>query len=184
MIDIFIVALNERFESKSYQLYAQLEEFLLLAANENKTCAQGLHLLKEKYSDDIDVDNLVIELPLFHNMCADLHIVSFDDILDALASNNMEKLDIIPNIARIVMLIQINPATSATPERSFSLARRLKTWKRSTMLAKRFNALAILNCHKERTDNIDMTKVANEFVSLYPDRKMTFGKFVPEDFDG
>ena len=34
-----------------------------------------------------------------------------------------------------------------------------------TMTQKRFNSLAILNCHKLRTDEIDLIKIANEFVS-------------------
>ena len=42
-------------------------------------------------------------------------------------------------------MIHVNLATSAAGERSFSTARRMKTWLRSRMLQARFNHLAILN---------------------------------------
>ena len=42
-----------------------------------------------------------------------------------------------------VDLFYVNPATSATGERSFSKARRIKTWLRSKMLQVRFKHLAI-----------------------------------------
>ena len=56
----------------------------------------------------------------------------------------------------------VRAATSATPERSFSLARRLKTWLRSTMSQKRFNSLAVLLFQKEITDENFLVDVANE----------------------
>ena len=77
----------------------------------------------------------------------------------------------------------LNPATSATPERSFSLARRIKTWQRATMSQRRFNSLAILNCHKDGTDKIDLVSVGNDFVSKHNEGYRTFGKFVKDDFN-
>ena len=174
--------MKQRFESDSYKVYAQLEQFLLVAANEYKVDEEGLELLRTKYKEDVNVDSLMAEMPIFYKMCEDIHIVCFDDILEMLR-NDAEKLVLMANVVQIVLLLQINPATSATPERTFSLARSLKTWKRSTMLPKRFNSLAILCYHKQRTDKIDLVQVANEFVSLYPERKMAFGTFTPEDFE-
>ena len=78
-------------------------------------------------------------------------------------------------------LVLICAATSATPERTFSQARGLKTWLRSTMSQKRFNSLAILSFHKEITDKISSIDVANEFVELKPMRKSIFGKFGKDD---
>ena len=34
----------------------------------------------------------------------------------------------------------------------------------------RFNALGLLNIHKELTDNLDLAEVGNEFVSLIDER--------------
>ena len=90
---------------------------------------------------------------------------------------------LIPNVMIIIYILMVNPATSATPERSFSLARRIKTWQRATMSQRRFNSLAILNCHKDETDKIDLVSVGNDFVSKHNERYRTFGKFVKDDFN-
>ena len=82
-----------------------------------------------------------------------------------------EELNLIPNVVLVCMLLQINPATSATPERSFSLARRSMTWQRSTMIQKRFNSIAIMHCHKTDTDMLDLVAVGNEFVAKHGQRK-------------
>ena len=70
-----------------------------------------------------------------------------------------------------------NLATTATTERSFSTARRIKTWIRSRMLAERLNPLAmrmlaerlnplaILHTHKTFTDSLDFIDIANDFIS-------------------
>ena len=62
----------------------------------------------------------------------------------------------IPNILTIVHLILINPGTSCTPERSFSVVQRIKTWCRSTSTTKRFDNLSILAIHEELTNNINL----------------------------
>ena len=80
-------------------------------------------------------------------------------------------------IVTICKLLLVNPATSATRERSFSAARRLKTWLRSTMSQDRFSNLTVLNMHKERTDKLCLADVANEFVSRNDNRTRNFGTF-------
>ena len=81
----------------------------------------------------------------------------------------------------IVHLILINPATSCTSERSFSVARRIKTWLHLTITTKRFNNLPILSVHKELTDSINLVNIANEFASKYDGHRMNLRKFVPSD---
>ena len=70
-----------------------------------------------------------------------------------------------------------NPATSAAGERSFSTARRLKTWLRSRMYQERLSNLTILNTHKERTDRLSTIGIANEFTDRNTNRKHNFGTF-------
>ena len=65
----------------------------------------------------------------------------------------------------ICNLLLVNPAASATPEKSFSMARWIKTWLRSAMTQSCFNSLAILPCHTEGTDNLDLAAVAIKFKS-------------------
>ena len=78
-------------------------------------------------------------------------------------------------------VILVNPATNAAGERSFSSARRLKTWLRSTMTQTRFSNLTILNTHKQRTDELCLIDVANEFAALNEDGKSNFGTFKESD---
>ena len=75
----------------------------------------------------------------------------------------------------------VSPASDAIGERTFSTARRIKTWLRSTMRQVRCNNLAILNIYKEKTDAIDLISIANEFASGNDSRKKNFGTFTTED---
>ena len=68
----------------------------------------------------------------------------------------------------ICKLAAVNPATSAAGKRSFSSARRLKTW-----LLSRMGDLAVLNGHKRRTDSVSIA--TQEFVSRNKNRKRSFG---------
>lgn len=83
----------------------------------------------------------------------------------------------ISEVIVILKLIQVDPATSAWAERSFSMARRVKTWLRANMSQKRFTHLALLNSHKTRTDRIRLIDVANEFASVNKNRKRNFARF-------
>jgi len=75
----------------------------------------------------------------------------------------------------------VNPATSASGERSFSTARRLKTWLRSKMTQERFSNLTILNSHKERTERLSLVDIVNEFADRNDNRKRNFGIFKESD---
>ena len=55
--------------------------------------------------------------------------------------------------------------TSATAERAFSALRWLKFFLRSLMTQSRLNHVMLLHIYEERTDNIDLTAIAKEFVS-------------------
>ena len=83
---------------------------------------------------------------------------------------------------RIITLLLINPATSCSLERSFSTARRLKSWLWSTMTSQRFNALALLDVHKECTDQLDLMEVENEFIDQNEQRRKHFGKYTENEF--
>ena len=83
---------------------------------------------------------------------------------------------------RIIKLLLINPATSCSPERSFSTIRRLKSWLRLTMTSQHFNRLALLSAHKECTDQLDLMEVENEFIDQNEQRRKHFGKYTEKEF--
>ena len=108
----------------------------------------------------------------------------FTCLVDILA--NVKQLSesekcMISEIITVCKLLLVNPATSAADERSFSSARRLQTWLRSTMTQLRFSNLTILNTHKQRTDKLCLTDVANEFAALSENRKSNFCTFKDSD---
>ena len=78
--------------------------------------------------------------------------------------------EMIKEVIALCKLNVINPATSAAGERSFSTARRLKTWLRSRMNQERFSNLTVLNIHKERTDRLSTIDITNEF-TVRPQQK-------------
>lgn len=89
--------------------------------------------------------------------------------------------DVLKSVIAIYQLLLVNPATSATGERSFSTARRVKTWLRANMKQQRFNNVALFHTHKPRTDKILLVDVANEFVQRNENRFRNFGKFTDLD---
>ena len=87
----------------------------------------------------------------------------------------------ISEIITLGKLLHVNPETSVNGERSFSLARRVKTWLRSNMVQKRLNTIVILNSRKERIENLEIIDVANKLVQVNDNRKRNFGTFTVED---
>ena len=86
-----------------------------------------------------------------------------------------------PNVMIVIQLLLINPATSATPEGSFPVARRIKIWLRSRMTPSRFNALSFLHTHKDLVEGLDVISIANDFVSLTSVRYNNLGTFTKSD---
>jgi hypothetical protein len=80
-----------------------------------------------------------------------------------------------PNVESLVRLLLVNPASSATAERSFSALRRLKTYLRASCGHLRLNNLAICHVHKEILDTIDISSLMNEFVLANDKRATVFG---------
>ena len=82
----------------------------------------------------------------------------------------------ITEVIVICKLLLVNPATSATGERSFSMARRVKKWLRANMKQQSFNNVALLHTHKARTNKIRLLDVAKEFVQRNENRFRNIGK--------
>ena len=127
-----------------------METLLLNALKPGIDVTDELKYMSEKYAEDVNVTLLKAQLPV------------------------CEK-DLISEIFTVFKLILVNPATNAVSERSISTARHLKAWLRSSMNQIRFNNLATLMIHSDRTANIDLDEVASEFASRNDNRKRHFG---------
>ena len=116
-------------------------------------------ILENNYEDELaylfdlckdDIDPMQVQTVAFSmsTMFQGSNCKNFSDILEHLESLHPTKCALIQNLLTIVHLILINPATPCTPEKSFSVAWRIKTWLRSAMTIKRFNNLPILSIHR------------------------------------
>ena len=111
----------------------------------------------------------------------DKQIEHFHDFLKEMRLLENPEKKFLVNVCKICRILAVNPASNATIEQTFSLTRRVKTWMRSTMLPTRFNSDSILNSYKDRTDKLDLIKIANAFVKSDDNRKRIFGKFTKKD---
>ena len=67
-------------------------------------------------------------------------------------------------VIKLLKLLLVMPATNAISERSFSALKRVKTYLRTTMTQRRLNHLMLLHVHKDKTNNIDLKEISNDFV--------------------
>lgn len=182
VLDTITSVIKDRFDQPSFEAYATIES-LLLKSIEGCCITNEIEFLTDKYGDgDVDVDSLEIELEVFKTIFSQAKPLCFKDIHENLKMISEGEKKLIPNVLNVCELLIVNPATSCTAERSFSTARRLKSWLRATMTNRRFNSLAILNTHKTLTDKLDFVQIGNEFVSKHSERFQQFGKFVEGDF--
>ena len=134
-----------------------------------------------EYNDDVNISVLTAQMEILRVLLKDGDYFCFDDIIVKIKELHNPEREMIKEVITLCKLILVNPATSAAGERSFQTARRLKTWLRSRMNQERFSNLTVLNIHKERTDRLFTTDIANEFTDRNTNRKRNFGTFRVND---
>jgi len=77
--------------------------------------------------------------------------------------------ELFPNIKKILQLFATLPVTSATPERTFSVLKRLKTYLRATMNEERFNGLALATINK---DELEYENVEKEIMTAFINKSL------------
>ena len=180
-IDVLTSSVRDRFDQHSFLVFQNLESLMIKAIKgENFSCE--LKFVKEKYDTDIDTEDLItIELSTLKLLLEGKDITHFHDFLKEIKLLKGPERHYLSNVTKMCKLLAVNPASNATGERTFSLARRVKNWMWSSMLSARFNSVSILNFHKERTDCLDIIKIANAFAQANNNRLRFFGKFIETD---
>ena len=141
-------------------MFLYLESILIqTAAPTANIDVPTLASLHEMYGDEIDIDALEVEANVFRAIMPNCRVGCFKDMYNKIKTCPESKKELIRNIMRIIKLLLITPATSSSPERSFSTARRLKSWLRSTMTSQCFKGLTLLNVPKECTDQLDLMRL-------------------------
>ena len=105
-------------------------------------------------------------------------IVSFRDIKSYFQDLTSSTCTLFSEVATLMQLVLVLPATNASSERSFSAMRRVKNYFHSTMGQQRFNHLIILHVHKAITDGLD---IIQNFVTRNEHSEHVFGKFINKD---
>ena len=82
-----------------------------------------------------------------------------------------------PHVEALVRLLLVNPASSASAERSFSGLCRLKTYLRSTIKQSRLNHVEVCHIHKSTLEKIEVEELMKQFVMHRDGRISVFGKF-------
>lgn len=174
VLDSCTACLNNRF-SEAFKR-AQLTEDALLAKITGDTGT--LDWDSTALSKDVDVGRLEVQLEMLGDTCRArrLTIRSMHDLKEFFISDVGLK-GLFTEVVKAIQVFYTLQVTTCTAERSFSALRRLKTYLRSTMTAPRLNHLAVLYTHKEHTDQIDLKKIANEFIGANGRRGEVFAKF-------
>ena len=120
----------------------------------------------ECYGNDFGASWLSTQLQLFttamaefdqSDICIPFIKSHFHSISSAMLANFSE-------LCTLLKLIIVITATNSVSERSTSALCRVKTYLRSTMAQSRLNYLLVLHCHKDRTDNLSLTKCIQTLV--------------------
>ena len=138
-----------RFNQRSYKVFSSLEQ-LLLKGIEGHCYATEMQEMKHTYGNDVDTVLLTSEIGILKTILKGDQPRNAAEVVAILKECDHE-IRLIPNVMKIAKLLLVNGATSTTPERSFSTARRLKTWLRSTMSQKKIHFTSIVN-HAQRFD--------------------------------
>ena len=90
---------------------------------------------------------------------------------------NLKVQSHLSKVFKLAKLILALPATNATSEETFSLLKLSESYLRSTMKQSRLNHLMILSVYKNQLDQLDLTKIASDFINKNDTRKPIFGRF-------
>eukprot|EP00118_Oscarella_pearsei_P023766 m.288913 g.288913 ORF g.288913 m.288913 type:complete len:207 (+) comp40709_c0_seq7:2098-2718(+) len=160
-----------RFEQPSFSLLGDMETLLIESCKGMKRNPSPR--LCEMYSRDINIDHLIIQLQTlpdflttaFEQCHVERKEVKTVSELAALFKECFFSRTMLSEVHLLIRLYLTVPVTTATAERSFSALRRLKTYLRTTMPQRRLNNMVLLHLHKERTDKLDLSEIAKNFIS-------------------
>ena len=175
-LDLLVQAIDDRFDQPGYKIYCCLEA-LIFKAVKREAFSEELEAVLDVYGSDISASNLRAQLEVLGSYVESGRGMDIADVKKHLQQMTSAEKTLLSEVTLVMKLILVMPATNVTSKRSFSAMRRLKSYLRSTMTQERLNHLMMLHVHKDLTDSLVLTDVANEFVSKSDCRLQVFGKF-------
>ena len=174
-VDLVIGGIRARFDQPGYKLYSKLEEVLVKAASKENFDAE-LKFVIEFYKEDFDLGLLSMQLGVMScNLPSDSSPHNIASVLEYLREISDSQRALISEVYKLVLLVLVMPDTNAMSERSFSSLRCIKSYLRSTMTQTRLNIVMVLYVHKNRTDELCLTTIGNEFIRDPVTKKLCLG---------
>ena len=123
---------------------------MLKAASTGEVLEDNLSETCKHLDQDFDHSRLKNQLAVLLDLVC--HVNPLQDIHKAiLALGTMSSLFSEVHVLKLLQLLYVIPATTATAEQSFSFLQRIKTYLRNTMTTQRLNHMMILHVHKHIT---------------------------------
>ncbi|KAL4149855.1 hypothetical protein QTP88_003706 [Uroleucon formosanum] len=146
LIDCLLNELNERFTQSGLDKVVSMETILMRSINRDKIEISEIKKLLGIHVTDFNVDQLTAQLIMLPNILnSDNPSATIKYIVEIFKMLPETSRQLMNQVERLIILLYTIPAASATPERSFSGLRRLKTYTRSTMSQKRLTHLSLLH---------------------------------------
>ena len=184
VLDMLIGELNRRFNQDSFQILEEMERVLIESCN--GVAIQPSENFKSLYASDLKFDRLVVQLSMLPDLVRTTNekyqlgikkVTSIGTLCQLMSVCSLAKT-MLSEVDRLLRIYLTVPMTSATAERTFSTLRRVKSYLRSTMTQKRLNHVILLHTHKQRTDDLNLIKVAQDFATVNNRRRAFFGNFL------
>ena len=125
--------IERRFASSSFTFYAKVEGVLGNAAVGKDISVEDIEEIVQHFKDDLVESDLLTELKMVKNVYREKSF-TYKEFKEKIIIYK----SIFPQTSRLLQLLLVMPATSATAERSFSSLRHVKTYVRTTMKQERF----------------------------------------------
>ena len=170
-LDILINELQRRFQQRSLSVLHEIEDIIIKSCN--GVVVKPSDEIIAKYKSDINFERLLPQLAMMpellkaaneENSTEIKEVTSMGIVCDMMNGTSIGKV-MFSEVHQLIRLYLTVPMTSATAERTFSTLRCLKTYLRSTMTQERLNHVILLHTHKDKTDEIDLTEIAKDFIS-------------------
>jgi len=149
-----------------------------------QSCQEELTFVCNFYSSDIEQQQLECQFPLLHSLIKQAtelpscdKELSIPFVVEVLSDLSCAQRVAFSEVLKIMNLLLVLPATNASPERSFSALRRVKSYLRSSMTQVRLNNLMVVHVCKDETDSLNLRKILNEFISVKDSRKHLFATY-------
>ena len=146
-MDYFMSELKERF-TVHRTILTTLSGFIPANLDKRNLSDAEISENTDIYSDLLpEPDALSHELKLWKTKWQNVN--NKERPVSALAALDTCNADFFPNISRLLTIVATWPVSTATPERTFSTLRRLKTWLRNATGEERLTGLALLSVHRD-----------------------------------